>query len=215
MRSFRTSPLARRRTLIATVATVLAGVVTAGIVAGFAGHRSPAPHRNQEAATPGIPLPALVPAPAVRPGKRPVRKHTRPLAHPAAATPGLPAQGSASAQRTTAPHVPPGTTSRGPTISARYFVTSQSGVGFQGEVVVVNRGARALAGWQIVVALEGDTVTSVENASGFVSNGILLMQPAPGASAIAPDGGTLRVFFTAEGAQTVPLACAFNGIMCG
>ena len=100
-------------------------------------------------------------------------------------------------------------------ISVRYFVPSESGVGFEGEVVVVNNGPQALSGWQIVVALEGDTVTSVENASGFVSNGILLMQPAAGAQAISPNGGTLRVFFTAEGAQTTPLACAFNGIACG
>ncbi len=30
-----------------------------------------------------------------------------------------------------------------------------------------------------------------------------------------PPGGTLNVFFVAEGTETNPAACAFNGILCG
>lgn len=195
----------------------LAGVVTAGIVAGFGGQDSPASHRDESAATPGIPLPALAPLPtavAGGPGRRPAKKRA-PLHHPVAATPPNPQpQGPGSAQAPPTPRVSSSAASRGPTISVRYLVPGQSFEGFEGEVVVVNNGQEPLSGWQIVVALEGDTVTSVENASGFVSNGILLMQPNAGAAAVPP-GGTLRVFFTAEGTQTTPLACAFNGITCG
>lgn len=196
---------------------MLAGVVTAGIVAGFGGQDSPASHRGEGTATHGIPLPALAPIPtavAGGPGKRPAKKRAA-LRHPAAAIPpASQPQGPGPAQAAPTPRVSSSAANREPAISVRYLVPSQSFVGFEGEVVVVNNGQEPLSGWQIAVALEGDTVTSVENASGFVSNGILLMQPTPGAPAVQP-GGTLRVFFTAEGTQTTPLACAFNGITCG
>jgi len=96
-------------------------------------------------------------------------------------------------------------------------------------VQVVNNGTAPIAGWQIVIALPADTVTSIRNADGYVSHGILLLQPASAASAasttsaasatgaaqvVPPHGGTLNVFFTAAGTQTGPEACAFNGILC-
>jgi hypothetical protein len=97
---------------------------------------------------------------------------------------------------------------------ARYLVTSQGPGGFQGEVQVTNNGSRPIADWRIVVALPFDRVLSFSNASGFASNGILLLQPGPGAEPVQPGGGTLRVFFVAEGGQTVPQACAFNQTVC-
>ena len=96
----------------------------------------------------------------------------------------------------------------------RYLVDSQGSGGFQGQVQVVNDGTQPIAGWQIVVALPDDTVMAVQNAGGFVSNGILLLQPADAAEVVPPGGGTLNVFFIAEGTETIPAACTFNGITC-
>jgi hypothetical protein len=57
-------------------------------------------------------------------------------------------------------------------------------------------------------------VTSLANASGYVSNHILLLRPASAAQ-VVPPGGTLDVFFVASGAETVPAACAFDRTLCG
>jgi hypothetical protein len=81
-------------------------------------------------------------------------------------------------------------------------------------VQVVNNGAQPIGGWQVIIALPGDTVRSVRNASGYVSNGILLLQPAAASQVVPPSGGTLNVFFVVQGPQTAPQACAFNGIAC-
>ena len=99
-------------------------------------------------------------------------------------------------------------------VVVRYLVDSQGFGGFQGQVQVVNDGTQPIAGWQIVIALPGDTVTAVQNAGGFDSNGILLLQPADAAE-VVPPGSTLNVFFVAEGTETIPAACTFNGIACG
>jgi hypothetical protein len=96
---------------------------------------------------------------------------------------------------------------------ARYRIASQGPAGFQGEVAVTNNGTQAISDWRIVIALPYDQVFSFSNASGFFSNGILLLSPGPGANPVRP-GGTLRVFFVAEGTQTVPEACAFNQTIC-
>ena len=95
----------------------------------------------------------------------------------------------------------------------RYLVDGQSFGEFQGQVQVVNDGTQPIANWQIVIALPDDTVTAVQNAGGLVSHGILLLQPADVAE-VVPPGGTLNVFFAAEGAETTPAACAFNGFAC-
>jgi hypothetical protein len=79
---------------------------------------------------------------------------------------------------------------------------------------VINHGTQPVADWQIVIALPGDTVTSISNASGFVSHGILLVQSAVIGEVVPPAGGTLNVFFVAQGFETAPTACAFNGIPC-
>ncbi len=96
----------------------------------------------------------------------------------------------------------------------RYLVDGQSFGEFQGQVQVVNDGTQPIANWQIVIALPDDTVTAIQNAGGLVSHGILLLQPADVAE-VVPPGGTLNVFFVAQGAETTPAACAFNGIACG
>jgi len=109
----------------------------------------------------------------------------------------------------------PGTPRPEPKVVVRYLVDSRRAGGFEGQIHVVNNGTQPIAGWQIVIALPGDTVTSIRNASGFASNQILLLQPAEAGQVVPPGGGTLDVFFAADGTETTPAACAFNGILCG
>jgi hypothetical protein len=104
---------------------------------------------------------------------------------------------------------------RPPAVVVTYLVASQGPAGFQGEIQVTNNTGQPIGNWQIVVALYGDVVTSFTNAAGYLSNGILLLSPASSAQVAPPDGGVLDVFFVAEGTQTAPAACAFDGIPCG
>ena len=101
-----------------------------------------------------------------------------------------------------------------PAVAVNYVVVAQYGGQFEGEVAVENNGSAPISGWQIVVALPGDQITSFSNASGYVSNHILLLQPASDGDAIAA-GGTLSVYFTAVGPYTTPDVCTFNDIACG
>jgi cellulase/cellobiase CelA1 len=99
-------------------------------------------------------------------------------------------------------------------VTATYAVDSQSEFGFQAEVDVTNNGSSPISGWVISVALPKDQVTSVQGATGYVSDHVLLLAPASSSSAIAP-GTMIRVFFTAEGFETTPELCLFNSTTCG
>jgi hypothetical protein len=99
-------------------------------------------------------------------------------------------------------------------VTVNYLVVAQDDGQFEGEVTVVNNGSAAISGWQIVVALSSDQITSFSDASGDASDGVLLLQPASDADALAA-GGTLSVYFTAVGPQTTPEVCAFNSVSCG
>jgi Cellulose binding domain len=99
-------------------------------------------------------------------------------------------------------------------VMVTYAVDSQSGDGFQAEVDVSNIGSSSISGWHIVVALPEDEVTSVQGATGSVSDHVLLLSPASSSSAITP-GTMIRVFFTAEGFETTPELCLFNTTTCG
>lgn len=95
-----------------------------------------------------------------------------------------------------------------------YLIDREWAGGFQGQVRVVNNGARPITGWQAVIALPRDRVTWFWNAGGFVSHHIMLLQPLS-ADEVVPAGGALSIFFTATGRETTPQACAFDGIPCG
>jgi hypothetical protein len=99
-------------------------------------------------------------------------------------------------------------------VAVTYLVASQGSEGFQGEIQVINNTRQPIADWQLVVALDDDAVTSFTNATGYFSNGILLLGPSTAAQVASPDGGVLDIFFVAQGTQTTPAACAFNGIPC-
>ncbi len=175
----------------------------------FAMATPPGPHRRTAAAATSRRPPGQAPAP--RTGRT------------ASARPGISTATAARAgtrtgtgtRTSTASRSSSGTARTGPKVVVRYLASSQGFGGFQGQVQVVNHGPQAIAGWQIVIALPDDTVTGVQNATGLVSNGILLLQPAGAAEVVPPHGGTLNVFFVAEGIETMPAACAFNGIACG
>jgi hypothetical protein len=65
------------------------------------------------------------------------------------------------------------------------------------------------------VALLGDRVVEVSNASGLVINGILLLGPASGAPPVPAGGGILDVSFVAEGTPPVSGTCTYNQVACG
>jgi hypothetical protein len=100
-------------------------------------------------------------------------------------------------------------------IVVRYLVGAQADGGFQfeGEVHVVNNGSAPISGWQIAVALPEDQITAIGGADGYVSNHILLMQPAPDAGPLAA-GGELSVVFEAQGPEMTPQLCTFDDTVC-
>ena len=65
------------------------------------------------------------------------------------------------------------------------------------------------------MALPGDRVLAVSNASGLVVNGILLLEPASGAPPVPAGGGVLDVSFVAVGSSPVSGACTYNQVSCG
>jgi hypothetical protein len=130
-----------------------------------------------------------------------------------AATTGRPAGASpaSSAAATRAAQVAPAVSA----VVVTFSVTSRSAGIFQGQVQIVNDGTRPLADWQVAVALPGDRVVAVANASGLVVRGILLLEPASGAAPVPAGSGVLNVFFVAVGSQPVSGACTFNQVPCG
>jgi hypothetical protein len=197
---------------------VLAGVAVAVVLGGYALLRPPMANGSGHPAVPSLAPPQveLLPpsAPPATPERtRPAAAHRttaprRPVRPAASMVPVPAARPSPRASRTAAPP-------RGPAIVARYLVVRQGPAGFQGEVQVTNNGPQPIAGWRIVIALPEDQVLSFSNAGGFVSDGILLLQPGAGAQPIPARGGTLSVFFAAVGQETTPQACAFNNVVCG
>ena len=155
-----------------------------------------------------------------RPSARPPGQAPTPRTGPTASTvPGTStgtSTGAAASTRTrtsAAARSSSGTARPESKVVVRYLVDSQLLGEFQGQVQVVNDSTQPIGNWQIVIALPDDTVTAVQNAGGLISHGILLLQPADVAE-VVPPSGTLNVFFVAEGTETTPAACAFNGIAC-
>jgi hypothetical protein len=209
-------PAAVRWALTVAVPPLAAGVAVA-VLAGYVLMRSSGTggeHGAIPGITPQVSAPATVPvSPQASAAPRPhaVRWTAMPTssARPAGQAPAPAKTVPAAPARTSAASAPPK-----PAIVVTYRVNTQGSSGFQGEIEVTNNGAEPIGDWEIVVSLPADKVVSVSNASGFVSNGILLLQPGTGEPAIPASGGTLHIFFVALGLQEVPDACAFDGITC-
>jgi hypothetical protein len=139
---------------------------------------------------------------------------TRAPATPSATSPPVIVPIAASSVTVSPVAAPSDTNSAQAGVTVNYLIVAQYDGQFEGEVTVVNNGSAPISGWQIVVALSGDQITSFSDASGYVSNDILLLQPASDADALAA-GGTLSVYFTAVGQQTTPDVCTFNSVSCG
>ena len=222
---FDTGRAGRRRALSLSAALAVA-LVVAVVFGGFTLLRSSGRTGSGKSAVPGFPPPAATASAPQRatspgPGTRKAARHHRRDANQTTAPrqpnqvsmPAAAPQPTQQAGKQQAGKQRAGKQSA--TVSVRYLVASQGPGGFQGEVQITNNTAQAIAGWQLVIALQDDDVVSFTNATGYVSNGILLLSPANGAQVVPPNGGTLAVFFVAEGTQTIPDACAFNGISCG
>jgi len=193
---------------------VAVACLAAAVLVGIA--LSPSPGAAVGNATPGLPQPgSVLPQPGATspsPVTSPDRVHRS--AGPGRRTTTMQAQLKPVIQ--TRPSAVAGQqAARSPAVVVRYLVARRGSAGFQGEIQVTNNTAQPIWSWQIVVTLYDDAVTSFTNADGFFSNGILVLSPASPAQVAPPDGGVLDVFFTAAGFQTVPQACAFDGISCG
>jgi Cellulose binding domain len=205
-----------------TLAVFAAGAVAASLL-GYAifgpsmardGHSGVLrPNSTRTAATPAstpTAMPTAMPTvQTTHPAPRPRRSHPKVMARRSEAGTSPVAASSPSMAAAESPSGAPD-----PTVAVSYWVESQGTGWFQGQVQVVNNTGQPISGWQIVIALPDDEVTSASGATGYDSNGIVLLQPSAGAAPVAAGGGALNVSFVALGTQTVPEACAFNGITC-
>ena len=202
------------------VAVVLASIVAAVLVGTYAPLRSswasPGRHPAAPSPAPLTPVPsATSPAPAATPSPKPTPSRPRAArrATPPRQAAMMPAPSAAPSSRP-AVRMSQAAATRKPAVIVKFIINSQGVAGFEGQVQVINDTAEPISGWQIVIALPEDQIVTVTNATGFVSNGILILQPAFGAPPVPANGGVLNVFFIAEGFQTTPGACAFNQIPC-
>jgi Cellulose binding domain len=217
-------PVGRDRALAVGLACLAAAVLV-----GMALSHSPGAAAGGYA-TPGLPQPAsqlpqpgatsaspVISAPRSPDQTRggPGRRTATMQARPKPATQKPPTQSPATQSPATQSPATQSPATQSPAVVVRYLVTSRGPAGFEGEIQVTNNTAEPIGNWQIVVTLYDDAVTSVTNADGFFSSGILLLSPASPAQVVPPDGGVLDVFFTADGFQTIPAACAFDGTYCG
>jgi hypothetical protein len=218
-------PAARRRTGSAgrnrVLAVVLACVAATAMASGVALSRSSATvGRGDSAAAPGHHRPAALPQPSVT-SRGPVTTTTAPPQRarrgpgPRRRLPAIHARSAPAIALRPSPSAAAGQpAARRQAVMVTYLVASQGAEGFQGEIQVTNNTDQPIGNWQIVVALDDDAVTSFTNATGYFSNGILLLGPSSPAQVAPPDGGVLDIFFVADGTQTTPTACAFNGTSC-
>jgi hypothetical protein len=227
----RATPL--RRTRGRTTVAIAAGVALG--LSALAGVSFALPSAHGPASFPRVrllpPLPSATgsgqPRPTASPTPRPTMPARNDMTHgskmPVMTPPATPSptmiRPATPSPTMTAPATPsamatPSASATQPTVAVIYRVVSERDGGLVGEVKVINTGYSAISRWQLVVALPYDQFTAVsDNASGYASHHILLLQPATYADSV-PAEGTLSVFFAAYGTQTTPEACAFNDISC-
>jgi len=82
--------------------------------------------------------------------------------------------------------------------------------GIQGQFMIVNHGSAPVTGWELAVALPGDGNFRVWNAQSRVNGDTLIINAPPNAQALAP-GATQHVMIFADGNNTSPASCTFDG----
>jgi Cellulose binding domain len=211
--------LGQRKVLLAVG---LSTMILLGTVVGRTALRSSATGPAPDVHLPVIPFPSASASssPPLAVGGSPVivRLHgsqLTPSVVPLQTAAGVPSSMQSAASLMPSATPSPAAASTQSAIVVKYQVIAQADGGFQfeGEVHVVNNGSAPISGWQIAVALPKDQITAIGGASGYVSNHILLMQPAPNAGPLAA-GGELNVVFAAEGPEMTPKFCAFNNTAC-
>jgi hypothetical protein len=188
-------PLAADCGLI-TCGASLPPVVTGTAVPSTATHGSARAHRHHRAARR-----VLAPAvhirlrPSALPGRPAHHRHRRPP-HPGGPAPAA--------------------------VSVTYSVdgTDPWHHDFRAHLTIVNHGAAPVAGWSVQVSLPGDQVDWVGYpgawdpfASWQFSGGTLVLNAVSGGETLAP-GATEVVPISAQGGNTVPGGCQFNGAAC-
>jgi hypothetical protein len=164
--------------------------------------------------------PSTAPPSSTPPSARPSASPGAAGSNGAAPRPAAPAA-SARATVSTSPAASAPATRRaaqaaaGTAVMVTFTVTTQSPGVFEGKVRIADNGTSPLASWQVSIALPGDRVVAVANASGIDIRGILLLQPASGAAQVPARGGVLTVFFVFAGPQPVTGACTYNQSPCG
>jgi hypothetical protein len=187
------------KTEAAVIAAVIVVIVTVAGVIAFRPHTTPAAS--------SLPILGSVPAfpTSAAPSATPTATGSA-TPRPAPTRTATPAPAQTPAQQAT---TPPATG-----VFVTYRVVQQWYTGFEGEVSVVNDEPSSISGWEMAIALPDDTFTAWWNASGYVSNGILLLSPSAWSGSISANGGTLNVFFVARGEQTTPADCGFDTYDC-
>ena len=91
---------------------------------------------------------------------------------------------------------------------------------FRAHLTIVNHGAAPVAGWTVQVSLPGDQVDWVGYPGAWdpfanwqFSGGTLVLNAVSGGETLAP-GATEVVPISAQGGNTVPWGCRFNGAAC-
>jgi hypothetical protein len=213
---------------LAAVAAVLAltgGVILlaarhpAGVLAGTCGGT------QCHHATPGVSSDR--PSPGPSPGHshhaaRPSATHTSVKSSPPAPsrtsrpatsspTPG-PSKTSRSPKPSTSPSPKPSPSSSSADVSVTYSSHSWHNR-FTGEFTIVNKGKKAVDGWQLVAVLPGDTVQWVWPDQFKRSGSTLTIDPSGNDKKIAP-GASLTEHISGQGPATTPTSCTFNGSPC-
>jgi hypothetical protein len=158
-----------------------------------------------------------VPADTQRPGAKLPRRSATP--GPAASSPAptrAPTQVAPHhrPRPTAGPTPAPSPTPTSPAVTVSYSTAQSWDGGFQGQLVITNRGSSAVTGWQIVITLSGDRVDTVWNADWqYGSGGSVIMTAAPYDQVIEP-GASQSVNFVAQGGTTEPTSCTFDGSAC-
>ena len=198
----------RRGDLVIVVAAIVTIAVGAGTVAALRSHST---HVGQVLPVLGV-VPTF-PRSGAHPSASPTATHS---ATPHASAPASAAAGASTtpAMAQPAPSQTTTTEAAPPTVVVTYRIVGQWYGGFKAEIEVVNNTSKPISGWEMAVALKYDTFISWWNATGFVSNGILLLSQPAWQGPIAADGGTLQVSFVVSGFQTTPNDCGFQDYIC-
>jgi cellulose binding protein with CBM2 domain len=204
--------LARYRWYIAVSAGAVAMVLASGVILVMSQHattsaQSPMAdsrmmHHGASAgrarATPAHPAASPTPdASAHRQAAAPA-----PAASTAAPTPA--ATGAATPSASQAPGF----------VAVTYRLLQRWSGGIVGKYTIANHSNVFLSGWQFTATFPGDEIQSVLGATDpDLGSDVLVLEPSPVGSQIAP-GGKVSVVFTAAGPTAYPTQCAFNGTAC-